>query len=361
MLRASAGWIARRNRLPTSLRAVFGYYSDAGVLDVGSLRLKRTVDERVDAMIAASFSEIERALAEEFDHEHVNFSYETKLVLPAKLTLGYLYRQLDECDHERAEAMTQLAVDALLDGDMRDAINDDEFEDFQVAFVDSTADRRRVAELAQEVLQTRVDTQFEEYPNSVREQYERAVDISETHQDQDEYFRELLSEAQDGDETAVEKIRSEYRDVQFDSSPDVFSDEHLSFPYLKTQYDRVGIIYDAMIDMYRTVGLPVEEPFKRSIVLAIIGAQIWLDDIDDYKDDVHTGQLTPVTAEYHLHETDPDAYRAVVDIGSRYLDHAKREATLADSALTGVATEYIYRDGDPTVLPGAMDHPVDGE
>lgn len=351
MIRRSADWLARRNRLPTTARAVFGYYAYAGVFDVASLQLKRRVDSRVDGMVREAFRDVEEAIAEEFGYGYVSFEYGTKLLLPAELTLGYLYRHADEADHRRAEKMTALAIEALLDGDMRDAINDEEFDDFEVDFETDTGDRRLIAEIAQEVLQARVEEKFTRHPTAVREVYDWAVDVSERHQEDDPHFRRLMERAQNGDEQAIAAIRSEYKSVGFEEEPSLFEQEELELPYFKTQYDRVGIIYDAMLQMYRHSDLPIDGTFHRSIVLAIIGAQIWLDDVDDYEDDLRDGQLTPVTAEYLLSETDSAARESVIDISEQYLGRAKRQATDADSTLTGIATEYIIRDGDPDVLP----------
>lgn len=351
MRKRAAGLIAGSELLPTSVRAVFGYYADAGVFDAGSLRLKLRADDAVEEMIREAFAEIEEAIAAEFGYGYVSFEYDTKLVMPAKLTLGYLYRVLDESRHHEAEEVTRLAVEALLDGDMRDAINDAEYDDFVVDFETTAADRARIAEMAQELLQARVDEQFSRYPEDLREVYDWAVDISEAHQDEDEQFRTLMSRAQDGDEDALAEIERTYKYADFDSRPDVFTEEELELPYLKTQYDRVGVIYDAMIEMYRETGFEIPDAFKRSIVLAIIGAQLWLDDLDDYEADLRDGQLTPVTAEYLLAASGTEAKSSVVEISEAYLDRASTEATVADSTLTGIATEYIYRNGNPEKLP----------
>jgi len=351
MLRRGAGWLARRGTLPTSARAVFGYYAHSGVFDAGSLRLKRRVDARVDGMVREAFADVEEAIAEEFGYGYVSFSYDTKLLLPAKLTLGYLYRHAPDADH-RAEELTQLAVEALLDGDMRDARNDEEFDDFEVDFEADREDRRLVAEIAQEVLQARVEAQFVDHAPAVRETYDWAVERSERHQDEDPRFRALMERAQDGDDDALAEIREAYKFATFDEQPRLFTTEERALPYFKTQYDRVGVIYDAMLQMYQHAELPVGTTFHRSIVLAIVGAQLWLDDVDDYHDDLREGQLTPVTAEYLLAADDAAARRAVVEISDSYLSRAKRQAAAADSTLTGIATEYILRNGDPTVLPG---------
>ena len=386
MLKTGAGRLADSGRLPTALRAVLGYYADAGVFDYGSLSLKGEIDDRTERMIDDVFALVEDALAEEFDRDGVGFDYDTKLVLPARLTLGYVYRRArerasgdpvadeiatgvpdtDETALQagpsqdlspremivRAEQVTRFSIEALIDGDMRDAINDDEFEDFEVDFEPDSM--RRVAEVAQEALEAHLTDVLDDLPPIVEERYQWAVDYSEAHQDRDDHFRELMEAAEDGDESALADVRDEYKFAAFtdEDVAELFTDEERDLPYIKTQYARVGVLYDGMLDLYRLAGLDVEDEFARAIVLAIIGAQIWLDDVDDYTDDRREGQLTPVTAEYLLAPDDEAGYRRVVDITEQYLDLAKTYATAADSPLTGVAVEYIYRSGEPEVLPG---------
>jgi len=394
-LRAAAGWLADRPAFPTSVRAVFGYYGHSGVFDLESLRLKSTVDDRTEAMVEDVFTMIESALAEEFGVESVTFEYDTKLILPAQLTLGHLYREARirsdddpvadstwagrvanrvESDRyrnpedpgqwagtpadaaalvDRAEYLTRVVIEALLDGDMRDAVNDEEYDDFEVSITIEPDKYETVARVAQETLEAHLTETLAALPDEVEEIYDWAVDLSEAHQDRDPRFRELYEHARQGDADAAQAIREEYRDATFDVDTDVFTDAERELPYLKTQYARVGVIYDAMIEMYRRTGLPVNEAFKRSIVLAIIGAQIWLDDVDDYGVDLEDGQLTPVTAEYVLADSDREAARRVREITERYLDLARENATDSESPLTGIATEYIYHSGDPHVLPGA--------
>jgi len=384
VLTTGAAALADRRRLPTALRAVLGYYADTGVFDYGSLSLKSEIDERTERMLEDVYDRIETALVEEFG-QPVDFSYDTKLILPARLTLGYVYRAArTDADTDpvgddiatgvppvedaaldgksptltprervvRAEQMTRLSIEALVDGDMRDAINDAEFEDFQVDFEASEADRRRVAEVAQTTLQSHLDGLLADLPDSVGEAYQWAVDYSEAHQDRDDYFRGLMDDAESGDDDAVAAIREEYKFADYDEAPATLSADEQALPYSKTQYARVGVIYDGMLDLYRLAGLDIDDDFAKAIVLAIIGAQVWLDDVDDYADDRAEGQLTPVTAEYLLRPDDRAAYTHVVDITEQYLDLAKQYATAADSPLTGVAVEYIYRSGEPDVLPG---------
>jgi len=391
VLKTGAAALAERRRLPTALRSVLGYYADTGVFDYGSLSLKSEIDDRTERMIEDVYDRIEAALAEEFG-QSVDFHYDTKLILPAQLTLGYVYRAAREdadsdpvaddiatgvppvedtaVDGEaptlsprervvRAEQMTRLSIEALIDGDMRDAINDAEFEDFEVEFGEGSqprsadaSDRRRVAEIAQATLQSHLDGLLAELPDSVGEAYQWAVDYSEAHQDRDDYFRELMEAAEAGDSDAIEAVREEYKFADYDEPPAALSATEQDLPYSKTQYARVGVIYDGMLDLYRLAGLEIDDDFAKAIVLAIIGAQVWLDDVDDYPDDRADGQLTPVTAEYLLRPDDRAAYSHVVDITEQYLDLAKAYATAADSPLTGVAVEYIFRSGEPEVLPG---------
>jgi len=387
-LARTVAWLSTRDAVPTALGAVLGQYAAAGDLDLGAVRLKSTVEATTDRITETLFADVEAALEAEFG-EPMAFEYETKLTMPAELTLGHLYRQAREqaspgfdpvsredggirarlplatgrtgerterdreaIEHvEHAESMTKFIVAALLDGDMRDARNDDEYGDFVVDRDLSNDERRRVARVAQECLRGIVEEQFDAVPDGVREAYDRAVEISESHQDQDERFRDLLAAALDGDDDAREAIRREYKFREF-AGEHPFAEGELAVPYLKTQYDRVGVIYDGMIDAYRAAGFEIGEAFERAIVLAIVGAQVWLDDVDDYRADVADGQLTPVTAEYVLADDDRAAYRAVRTIADQYFDLARRYAARADSPLTGIAIEYILRSGDPSILPG---------
>ncbi|WP_380676950.1 hypothetical protein [Salinigranum sp. GCM10025319] len=404
-----ARWVAARDHLPTAQRAVIGYYAETGTFDYRALALKSRVDDVMDDVLADLYGAIEAALAREFgvDADDVTFEYETKLTLPAELTLGYLFRRAlsrarggydpvrdqpatdglfgsvprpsgrrDGTAHRRqvnrevtdyvreAREMTAFVVWALLDGDMRDAINDDEFADFVVDFEsDVDPDRRRVAEIAQSRLQERVEAGFVEYPDSVRAAYDHAVEVSEAHQADDDRFRDLLTAAVDGagsgDEganlspaAARDAIEAEYKYRSMADDDHPFTDEELGLPYLATQYDRVGVIYHGMLDMYRGAGFEIEPAFERSVVFAIIGAQVWLDDVDDYPEDAAEGQLTPVTAEYVLADSDRAAFETVVDVAETYFDRARSYAEAADSTLTGIAVEYILRSGDVSDLPG---------
>ena len=401
---AVATSLAELSVLPTSLRAVLDYYAATGELATDVVRLQRRVDTYVEGVIAEAFGPVERALAEEAGvlPADVSFDYDTKLTLPAELTLGHLYQRANvaappgydpvgrtrrrslrervpgldggpDADHlartrdlirdvERAEAMTELVVVALLDGDMRDAINDAEYEDFVVEGAPGL-DRSRVAAIAQRFLRDRVEGLFAEYPPAVRAAYDEAVTRSEGHQDRDPYFRELMASAREGDSDALAAIRDEYKFGTFDGADaddadpiirpaELFVGDEPDFPYLKTQYGRVGVIYDGMIEMYRAAGIDIEDAFKRSIVFTIIGAQIWLDDIDDYDDDLADVQLTPVTAEYLLVDSKRDAYRSVVETTEAYLDAAERYAAATNSPLAGIGTNYVFHSGDPSVLPG---------
>jgi hypothetical protein len=388
-----AATVAGQRALPTAVRAVLGYYSDTGDLAVGSLELKRYVDEFLDRVIEEAFDPVETAVAAEFDvtPEQVAFAYDTKLTMPAELTLSHLFGRIRAettpqlnpltgeldggalglarrvlsngapSDAALADArerlatirkMTRLVVVALLDGDMRDAINDDEYEDFEVGFEIDGDDRARIAEIAQATLEAQVRELFDAFPDAVEEEYTAAVDFSEAHQDRDPHFRELMDRAEDGDADALAAIEAEYKYGDFETAPALFTAEELDFPYLKTQYGRVGVIYHGMIEMYRAAGIDIEQSFERSIVFAIIGAQIWLDDVDDYHADVTETQLTPVTAEYLLADDDDEALTRVLDVTNQYLTAAKEYAAATDSGLAGIGADYILRSGSAAVLPG---------
>lgn len=391
--------IANTDAIPLAVRAVLGYYGESGTLSLTALRLRRRTDQFMTEAIRNLYEPIEAEIESQIDAapQDVSFKYDTKLTLPAELTIGQVYYRakqqtakefdpvrrtvrtplleyfrfpfdkehetkrrnafLDEYDDlletiERAEGVTELVTAALIDGDMRDALNDEEYEDFQVDFpVESPELRRQIAVCAQETLQTLVEERFEQFGSGVREAYEEAVELSEQHQERDQYFRKMAERARAGDEDAKERIETEFKYADFDTPPAVFNESDLELPYLLTQYNRVGVIYRGMIQMYREAGIDIDEAFEKSIILSIIGAQVWLDDVDDYEADLEKNQLTPVTAEYLLHERDADAFESVTTISQLYLDAAKRYAAQSNSPLAGIGGDYIYRSGDPTVLP----------
>lgn len=391
--------IANTDAIPLAVRAVLGYYAESGTLSVTALRLRQRTDQFMTEAIRNLYEPIEAEIESQIDAapQDVSFKYDTKLTLPAELTIGQVYYRakqqtakefdpvrrtvrtplleyfrfpfdkehetkrrnvfLNEYDDlletiERAEGVTELVTAALIDGDMRDALNDEEYEDFQVDFpVESPELRRQIAVCAQETLQTLVEDRFEQFGSGVREAYEEAVELSEQHQERDQYFRKMAERARAGDEDAKERIETEFKYADFDTPPAVFDESDLKLPYLLTQYNRVGVIYRGMIQMYREAGIDIDEAFEKSIILSIIGAQVWLDDVDDYEADLRKNQLTPVTAEYLLHERDADAFESVTTISQLYLDAAKRYAAQSNSPLAGIGGDYIYRSGDPTVLP----------
>lgn len=326
------------------------------------LLLRGEVDDEIDAVTADLFAKVEDSLASALAEgevelaegaDEVRFDYDTRLVLPAMLTLGRIHERAGDVPLLRyvrrtnatlvreGRTVTREIVGALLDGDMRDAINDREYEDFET----TVRPRSRVAELAQATLQSRVESWLgdPDTPEGVGRAYQHAVELSEGHQATDRQFRDLLSRYNDasGDERASlgEEIEARYKYAAADEEPELFADErHL--PYFVTQYERVGVLYEDMLRMYESaLGLSFGEPFKRAIVLMVIAAQVGLDDVDDYPED-RGKQLTPVTAELAL--SGPEAgisnLRRVVE---EYLDRA---AGAADSHLAGMAIEYIRQD-----------------
>lgn len=360
--RRLAGRLAGIDYVPTSLRAALDHYAATGRLAIASIRAHRAAQDRVDGIVDEAFADVERAIATEFDRpaDEVEFGYETKLTMPVELTLANVYAEAERSSAGEsedgsvalAEAVTELVVVALLDGDVRDALNDGEYEDFEVNVpLEGREDRRRVAEVTQSTLQATVDDRFGEFDSAVRRAYDRAVELSEGHQDRDPYFRELLERATAGDEDALDAIREEYKFASFEDPPELVSELSEELPYFKTQYGRVGVIYDGMIDMYRAAGIEVDPAFEASIVLSIVGAQIWLDDVDDYDRDLADGQLTPVTAEYLLCDSDSEAFDRVVEITEGYLEAAEERAMAADADLVSIGARYIYYSGSPEALP----------
>ncbi|MBP1987521.1 hypothetical protein [Halolamina salifodinae] len=427
-LRGLADSLAGVDALPTPARAVFSHYAAGGSLELAAIRLQQRVEDEIERIVEDAYADVEAALADEFGRESVAFSYDTKLTLPVELTLAHVYRRATAAappgidpvsgrratdpiskfrrrradaeadpvelvrETRRAREVAELVVVALLDGDMRDAINDGEYEDFGVDFELAPEDRARVASIAQEVLQAAVQEQFAAFPDEVRAAYDAAVDRSEAHQDRDPHFRELMADAlaenrwfsaanqnsaSSGDVAAAETeaveeaaietdesdrddldaaaareaLREEYKHPAFDDPPALFEEAELDLPYLVTQYGRVGVIYHGMVEMFREAGIDLSPEFERAVVLSIIGAQIWLDDVDDFAADVREGQLTPVTAEYLLADSDSEAYGEVVAIAESYLDAARDAAAASNAPITGIAVEYIRHDGDLEKLP----------
>ena len=408
-LRGLADGLAGVDALPTPARAVFSHYAAGGSLELAAIRLQQRVEDEIERIVADAYADVEAALADEFGRESVEFSYDTKLTLPVELTLAHVYRRATAAappgvdpvsgrratdpvskfrrrradsnadpaelvrETRRASEVAELVVVALLDGDMRDAINDGEYEDFTVDFELAPEDRARVASIAQEVLQAAVQEQFAAFTDEVRAAYDAAVDRSEAHQDRDPHFRELMADAVAAAEASAiddvtvdgaqndpasvdaaaarEALREEYKHVPFEETPELFEEGELDLPYLVTQYGRVGVIYHGMVEMFREAGIDLSPEFERAVVLSIIGAQIWLDDVDDFAADVREGQLTPVTAEYLLADSDAEAYEEVVSITESYLDAARDAAAASNAPITGIAVEYIRHDGEPEKLP----------
>ena len=355
-----------RSRIPATARALFGHLAESRDPRVATMVLLRSeVDSEIASMTERLFLNVERDLqrareAGELEpvpggaDEQARFDYDTRLVLPAMLTLGRIHVEAGDVplarlgrdvDHElvaRGRETTRNVVRALLDGDMRDAINDDEYEDFET----NLRPRERVAELAQSSLQEGVEEWFdrEETPEEVRAAYERAVELSERHQDEDEAFRDLLDRFHDStpnseERTAVaEAIRERYKFAESDGA-DLF-DTATDLPYFATQYARVGVLYEDMLNMYEAdLRMELGEGFKRAIVLMVVGAQIGLDDTDDYPEDRGT-QLTPVTAELNLADGREAGRERIKKITNAYLDRADECADDGDH-LTRIAIEYI--------------------
>jgi hypothetical protein len=374
-----------RSRIPATVRALASHLAESrDPRVVAMVLLRNEVEAEIESMTERLFLGVERDLQEALEagdlelapgaaDEQARFDYDTRLVLPAMLTLGRIHvlagdvplsRVGRDVDHEfvaRGRETTRNVVQALLDGDMRDAINDDEYEDFET----NLRPRERVAELAQQSLQKGVEAWFEreDTPEAVRERYEHAVGVSERHQDEDEAFRDLLDRfhAADGTEereAVADDIRERYKfadaeaadlfdadpgsdsNAGADSNTGSGSNADADLPYFATQYARVGILYEDMLNMYEAdLGVELGEGFKRAIVLLVVGAQIGLDDTDDYPEDRGT-QLTPVTAELNLADDREAGVERLRTIAEAYFERADGWAD-ADDHLTRIAIEYV--------------------
>lgn len=351
------------SRLSPLARACIRYFGRTRDPYLGPvLLLRQEVEAEIEAATDDSFAAVETELERAVEDgelelapgaDQVEFDYDTRLLLPAMLTLGRLHevagdvpvlrsvRTVDRGLLDRARTTTRHIVAALLDGDMRDALNDAEYADFET----TVRPRERAAEIAQATLQAKVEAWFDDpdTASEVETHYTHAVGLSETHQERDREYRDLLARYHDGSSTETtatpaEAIRDRYKFADPIESPALFGDE-LGIPYFATQYERVGVLYEAMLGMYEAdLGVALGEEFKRSIVLMVIAAQIGLDDVDDYPED-RREQLTPVTAELALHGA--DGIETVRDIVLTYLDRA---AGYSSNHLTGMAVEYIRQD-----------------
>ncbi|WP_158057349.1 hypothetical protein [Halorussus halophilus] len=352
-----------RSRIPATARALYTTLAESRDPRVLSMvLLRQEVESEIASITERLFLSVERDLQQAredgelnpvpgAENEQARFDYDTRLVLPAMLTLARIHVVAGDVPVSRAvgdvnrdlvaqgRETTRNIVRALLDGDMRDAINDEEYEDFQT----NLQPRPQVAELAQESLQDDVESWFdhEDTPETVRTYYEHAVELSERHQEEDQTFRELLDnyrEASADERTdAAEDIREQYKFADAESGEALFGDE-FEIPYFATQYARVGILYEDMLNMYEAdLGLDLGDGFKRAIVLMVIGAQIGLDDTDDYPEDKGT-QLTPVTAELNIADSRAEGVETLRRIVEAYLDRA---AAAVDDHLTRIAIEYI--------------------
>lgn len=379
--------------LPPSLRAVSGHYADSD-MSAGEGReaigIQLHVEDRKEDFLEEIFGWVEEELEREFDSENVSFSYDTKLTFPAELALGYVYENASpnlpsgysiltrqpgsltdrfvepiedkkhrrrekeriEGDHEqlleeveRAEELTDLVIGLLIEGDMRDALHDEEYEDFVTR---PSLPGRTVAETAKETLQENLKPRLDGYPGEVEKAYEEAVELSMEHQREDQEFREMFERARDSS-GGEKEILSPYRDAdtRFPFSLDWTGTE---LPYFVSQYERVGVLYDGMFEMYDRAGIDIEDDFKRSIVLATIGAQIWLDDVDDLLEDWKNSQLTPVTAEILSSGSGEETYQTIVSLKDEYLDTARFYARSSNSDLAGIGIEYIDLKGGESNL-----------
>lgn len=367
------------------MSAVLDHYTTGSMRlseGLNAIKLQQHISNQKDENLEELFESVESELSSETS-ESVDFFYDTKLTFPAELALGKLYGEarselpekysLTKCgvetgikgmlnpigendsrnirtenEHQnvldnvsRAEEFTDLVIGLLVEGDMRDAIQDDEYCDFET---DAQIEGAHLAETAQETLFKELQPQLENYPAEVKEAYEKAVNSGMSHQQEDKDFRRMFEEAQENPDEA-EDIVKPYRNGNIDAS---FSLDWsgTDLPFFGSQYERVGVLYDGMFEMYDQAELETEGDFKRSVVLSTIGAQIWLDDVDDLNEDWENGQLTPVTAEILTSQTKEQAYSNIVSMKNQYLDAAREYAVKSKSDLASISIEYINRRGE---------------
>ncbi|MFB6094979.1 MAG: hypothetical protein ABEJ71_00820, partial [Halodesulfurarchaeum sp.] len=245
------------------------------------------MEDTVQGFMDDAFAAVEAELESTHGFEQVDFEYNTKLTLPVELTLAQVYWRAQHgtpsssepvrgsantsiveyftlSSHpdrgqgrgdrneagareepsmvDRAESVARLTTEALLDGDMRDAINDREFDDFQFETrgeIDDIDDIEELAEISRGILERRVEERFADFPAAVREAYEWAVDHSEGHQDEDADFRALLRRARRGDQDAIDQILDRYKHRQLETNArGVSFDSDVDIPYFATQYER---------------------------------------------------------------------------------------------------------------------------
>jgi hypothetical protein len=163
----------------------------------------------------------------------------------------------------------------------------------------------------------------------------------------------MFEDARENPEDAEEIIRP-YRSGETESRFSLDWSE-VKMPFFASQYERVGVLYDSMFEMYEEAGFSIDDDFKRSMVLSTIGAQIWLDDVDDLEEDWNNGQLTPVTAEVLSSETGEEAYENIVSMKDEYLDAAREYAVKSDSDLASIGIEYIDKRGEQLDLKGEIE------
>ena len=340
MIRSVAARAGKTETIPDSLRAVATYYShgDMSLRDgLNAVRVQLDAADSKDEYLSELFEDVEDELSSKTGSRE-EFDYETKLTFPVEITMGRLETQNSQ---QGSEEFSRLLMGLLVEGDMRDAVKDEEYGDFET---DAEMPAETIAETAQQTVLDELQQDLSEYPEGVRDAYEEAVEQSMNHQEEDREFRKLFRDAREQPDQA-EQILEPYRDVDTESRFSIdWNDTEL--PFFGSQYERVGVLYDGMFEMYDEAGFEIDDNFRRSMILSTIGAQIWLDDVDDLEDDWREGQLTPVTATM-LHQRDSDAaHREINQMKSSYLDEARRYAERSESDLAGIAIDYIDIRGE---------------
>lgn len=284
----------------------------------------------------------------------IDISYETKLYMPLEILLGLIYERNGYRGDERpdkvekAEELFRHLAGLFLEIDLRDAVIDDELEKMKVR--GDEVDPERLFEEGREALKRKYyDEGLETYGSEISGIYDRGIKIAMEHQRSQEELEEFMEEARR--KNSFDELMSLYRDAD----PENMIGERIeALPYFATQYERVAVLYDAVISMMEELGLGISGEGREAIIYDVIGAQIWLDDVSDLKQDIEDDELTPVTAEVAKASDLEEAEQSIRGLKGLYLDEAREKALETDSVLQEIAVEYIDLKGEEKDISGRL-------
>ncbi|MFB6143826.1 MAG: hypothetical protein ABEJ98_00805 [Candidatus Nanohaloarchaea archaeon] len=297
--------------------------------------------ERMDENRQEALQTVESEVDEEID-----ISYETKLYLPLEILLGLIYERNGYRAGERpeeveeAEDLFRNLAGLFLEIDLRDAVIDDELEKMKIT--GGEVDPEKLFEDGREALKREYyDEGLESYGSEISSIYDKGIEIAMEHQRSQDEFEKVMGEARR--KNSFDELMSLYRDADLE---DMIGERIEALPYFATQYERVAVLYDAVISILAEKGLEISDEDREAIIYDVIGAQIWLDDVSDLKQDIEDDQLTPVTAEIARASDLEEAQQSIRELKDDYLDEAREKAKESDSVLQEIAVEYIDLKGE---------------